>query len=941
MKHSAIEARQTRGMAEQRRRARLAALLLVTAGVSLFGTACSPKMMESLIGVPRFVLGLSSLQVYYNDPGIDLQTGSDKKIDTKLIKLIEEAEESVDLAVYNLSRKSIIEAMTLAEERNLKVRMVGDVDEVVTDGYRSILRTRIPFSLGNSTAIMHDKYAVIDKKWVFMGTGNITDSGFLRNNNNFWIIESPEIARSFTREFEQMFYGKYGSKKNPLTTQFHYRVDFTPIDLYYSPYNGPDAMKRIIELINIAQRNIKYMIFAHTHDELSTAQIRAAKRGVLVRGIHDSTFVNGTSEEAPRLYGASQHLSTLQVRRDGNEHTAIVGVASHGGKLHTKTIIIDDAVVCTGSFNWSNNAVENNDENMICVHNPVLAQETGKQWQEVWDVSQPVTNLLRHPSGDAANPGDVVISEVMWAGGSPAPDDFIDKTDDWIELYNTTNHDIDVSHWSISWDENENVFYPIPDEYNWYKEGVSSRHYFTGRLIIPAKGHFLLKAQNNAINLYDNKVSGVKNFRLNESGFHIRLYDAAMTLIDEAGNGDPPVAGTYNETSFQRRAFSMERFFFPVGHAKAGVALPGQNPGSWYTSNGNNQSGSFVKGLYQVLGTFETGTIGTPRYSGNGSVADPSSVQSNAYGGFHGFTNHPIKAWATSPTQAKIQMRWALSSLIGPDDVPVITSAANNPCPAGTCTASLDADDPSVIVVNTLTQADQELILFAGSAAHDITGGFALGGGISFHGYGQPRATFRITQVGPRESKDLVELTVLTTGTANNLGIYHYKSEFDPTPPVLLYRMRDVKVTQGETVRLLLNSAASISDDDRCPTGCFSDTFDITAGGNATIWDLFSRELFLDPSDGILFLAYSLTETPMDIMCYSNRDGSVSEGLMQGGMRTLYSYPSSVYNLGVFPVAGNNDFFVQSACADYSGGTTAGDILTRKANNRNANDFSL
>ncbi len=909
--------------------------------------ACTPGMADKLFGDPRFILGLTSLQSYYTEPGVDRFTQLDKKIDLKLVELIEEAEKSVDVAVYNLSRDSIIEALTLAEERGIKVRMVGDVDEVVTDGYRKILRTPIPFSLGNTTAIQHNKFAVVDKKHLFMGTGNITTSGFIQNNENFLIMESESMARDFTNEFEQMYFGKYGSKKAPLTSNFHHRIDFTNLELYFSPYNGQEAMDRIIELVNNARTSVKYMIFAHTHDELSTAKIRAAKRGVLVRGIHDSTFVNGTSEEAPRFWGAAQHMPNLQVRRDGNENTATIGLASHGGKLHCKSIIIDDEVICTGSFNWSNNAVENNDENMVCVFNPIIAQTLARQWQGIWDVSQPVTNLLRHPSGDTAQPGEVVISEVMWAGsydGSKSPT-FLDNTDDWIELYNTSDRDIDISHWSITWDGNESVFYPIPDEYNWFKDGVASRHYFTGRLIIPAKGHFLLKGQNQSINNSDNKVSGVKNFALSSSGFQVRLYDVTMTLIDQAGNGDPPAAGRIDNT--QLLVFSMERFFYPSNHAQAGKALPGAAAGSWYTSNGNggnvlgNSCAAFGPcGEYQLLEEFITNTIGTPRYSGNGSVASPTSVQSTAFGGIglaqYSVRNVPIRAHSTSSTSAVVQMRWALV------ETPTVNSNVTCAVFAGNnCPASLDPSDPSKILVTTGTQTagGQNPLIIVGLS----TGGFGVtgntkdvagptsdiaGGRIDFEGHGNGRADVRITTVAPAVagSEDVIILQAVTSGTVQDLGIYYFEPGFGVFPPILLYRMADVPITVGQTIRLTLDRPTTVSDDQRCLGGCFNvgdgASYDI-AQNTAGVWDVFSSQPGIQSTDGVIFLAYGVNETPIDGMCYSNRDGDALEGLMKGGFRQMYNWPASVYPMTVFAVDNNNDFLVQSQCADYSRGGTS------------------
>ena len=906
-------------------------------------------------GDPGFLLtGSHRLSVYYNDPGTDHFTGTDKKIDLELIKLMEDAETSVDMAVYNLSRASIIEALENAERRDIRVRMVGDVDEVVTDGYRSILRTDIPFSLGNTSAIQHNKFAVIDNKYVFMGTGNMTDSGFLRNNNNYLIIESESLAGVYTKEFEQMFYGRYGAKKAPFTSNFNHQVDFTPMEIYFSPYNGQDAMDRIIKLVNEARHEIQYMIFAFTHDELDTALIRAARRGVLVRGIHDSTFIRGVSEEAPRLYSAGLNIPTGPfVREDGNEHTAIMGVSSHGGKLHTKSIIIDGQIVCTGSFNWSTNAVENNDENMLVVHSALVAHELQQQWEKAWEISKPISNQLRHPSGDAANYGDVVISEIMWAGSYGTGDTSPNSTDDWIELYNTTDHDIDISHWGITWDSSENKIYPLPDEYNWYQPGVATRHQYRGRLIIPAKGYFLLKSQNESIETEDNKISGTKSFDLNTSSLHVRLYDVTMNLIDEAGNGDPPFAGKIDNVN--KRVYSMERFFYPADHPQAGKPLPGASPGSWYTSNGNGKTGisgtcdvTRVCGTGQIGDDYKQGTIATPNYSGNSS--SPATA-SRASGGIHQHLNTPVAAYSTGTNEAVIQMRWAL---IDTPRVDSITICGGVDCPS----VRLDPTDSSRIIVQTLGQtpgAHYTLKVYGGGAGDtskiDVTGGYIYGGIVGFEGHGNDRARMLVTKVAPAitGSEDYIELTAQSSGTLYNLGIYYYDF-FSPTP-ILLYRMADVPIAQGQKVLLTLDKPLTKSDDrlavDQCVIGtlpsddCYAvttATYDID-NGTAGQWDVYSSVPGIISSDGIIFASYDLAGNPEDMMCYSNRDGDIPEGLMTGGFRTMYRFPSSVFNLNVFPVDGYNDFEVQSQCSDFAGGT-GGAYLIRTGNAKTGADFT-
>jgi phosphatidylserine/phosphatidylglycerophosphate/cardiolipin synthase-like enzyme len=67
----------------------------------------------------------------------------------------------------------------------------------------------------------------------------------------------------------------------------------------------------------------------------------------------------------------------LDVWQDGNPYT-----------LHHKVFIIDDSVVVLGSFNFSDNADEANDENMLVIHSPEIAAEFGQEFARVYAQAQ-------------------------------------------------------------------------------------------------------------------------------------------------------------------------------------------------------------------------------------------------------------------------------------------------------------------------------------------------------------------------------------------------------------------------------------------------------------------------------------------------------------------------------------------------------------------------
>ena len=72
--------------------------------------------------------------------------------------------------------------------------------------------------------------------------------------------------------------------------------------------------------------------------------------------------------------------------------------------------------------------------------------------------------IVRVASAENISFGDVVINEIAWAGSNDG------AGDEWIELYNNSDHDINLRGWSI--DDDGSSSYEI-------EEGViKAKHYF-------------------------------------------------------------------------------------------------------------------------------------------------------------------------------------------------------------------------------------------------------------------------------------------------------------------------------------------------------------------------------------------------------------------------------------------------------------------------------
>ena len=124
-------------------------------------------------------------------------------------------------------------------------------------------------------------------------------------------------------------------------------------------------------VINEAAKNdVRFMTFVFSSDGLGRNHDRGAwAAGVNIQGVFENRNSTADWSELPRL-----HCAGGEMRQDGNRYT-----------LHHKVFIIDDDIVVTGSFNFSDNALSSNDENVVIIKDKAIAALYIDEWQRLWD----------------------------------------------------------------------------------------------------------------------------------------------------------------------------------------------------------------------------------------------------------------------------------------------------------------------------------------------------------------------------------------------------------------------------------------------------------------------------------------------------------------------------------------------------------------------------
>lgn len=166
------------------------------------------------------------------------------------------------------------------------------------------------------------------------------------------------------------------SDANASSTSLWPSFDSTKAEVFFCPQDS--CAEHLIQKIDSAKDSLYIAIYSFTHDGIADAVIRAKERGVDVKVIFDYDTSANTSSDDEKL--ASSGVSVA--RRNGS------------GIMHNKFSVIDNTVVATGSFNYSNNADTRNEENLIFIESKKVAQQFNQDFNSIWIVSDLVESSL-------------------------------------------------------------------------------------------------------------------------------------------------------------------------------------------------------------------------------------------------------------------------------------------------------------------------------------------------------------------------------------------------------------------------------------------------------------------------------------------------------------------------------------------------------------------
>ncbi len=326
----------------------------------------------------------------YSAPGLEIyfqshRAGLDAQLAFRLAQFIEATRESLDCAIYDLRHPDILAALQRVHTSGKRLRIAFDASQERTGGLDGD-----PKPGGTEAALeaaglgpcatpikehgrhlMHDKFLIRDGRDVWSGSANFTVGGLELQDNNCFAVTSPDLAARYDAIFAKLLSDHPQAHERPaalaLSTVAVGDARITPA---FAPAAGESIEGVIVSALKGARR-VRMLAFLISDPGIlaALAAFRDDPRAD-IRGVYDphgmEDVLRYTKQDNalfwfihdPRFVKAPSHAFAAGREQDF---------------MHNKTLIVDDHLVITGSYNFSENA-EANDENLVSIASPAVAE---------------------------------------------------------------------------------------------------------------------------------------------------------------------------------------------------------------------------------------------------------------------------------------------------------------------------------------------------------------------------------------------------------------------------------------------------------------------------------------------------------------------------------------------------------------------------------------
>jgi phosphatidylserine/phosphatidylglycerophosphate/cardiolipin synthase-like enzyme len=138
------------------------------------------------------------------------------------------------------------------------------------------------------------------------------------------------------------------------------------VEVYFSPKGN--CQQEIIDELEKANNTVNIAMYTLTSKKIAKTLENLKGRGIIIR-----IYLDEGMKKAK--YSIADEMQTAGIA---------VKFENGAGLMHNKFAVIDNKTVITGSFNWTKNAEEKNDENLLVFHNEEIAKLYDDKFEEYW-----------------------------------------------------------------------------------------------------------------------------------------------------------------------------------------------------------------------------------------------------------------------------------------------------------------------------------------------------------------------------------------------------------------------------------------------------------------------------------------------------------------------------------------------------------------------------
>ncbi len=361
---------------------------------------------------------ITLLTAYKATDSDDLKKAQAKKIALMFSDFVGQARQSIHIAIYDFRLEEpeatiVINSLNKAAESGIDVRVAyfqprekrelalefspfgGDPapgpDEAFLERFHKDIQLMAikeikdlpsdatPMPIEGGGHLMHSKYIICDglspSAAVWTGSANFTTDAWSIQDNNIVTLKSQDIAGNYETDFSELWEtGRIaGTGKND---HGETKIDAVDVDADFAPGDGAAMDLYIASQISTAKNEILLASMVISSGAVLGALVDSIERGVKVSGVYDGPEMSMVIKEWGRSSAGQAKSAQWDVIKNYlvAKHSTPYSEDGPHDFMHNKILMVDQQVVVTGSYNFSQNATHNA-ENIIILYDEVIASQ--------------------------------------------------------------------------------------------------------------------------------------------------------------------------------------------------------------------------------------------------------------------------------------------------------------------------------------------------------------------------------------------------------------------------------------------------------------------------------------------------------------------------------------------------------------------------------------